>query len=305
MYRGMVDAGVGAAEARAWTSSLVPHHQWLVVSVEHALVLLALRDKILQVAKAVHKAWSEQACGIAADEYIILTALRWAGCIRGLQKVKYLTKGWRRRLQPGTAANCCPTQVIYPLPEGWTVLNGQLQLPPAAAASAAAAAAARKACGSAGAAAAAAAGGVSTRSSRAGTPEQQQQQQQQQGLMPEEFHELQLAASAADKHPVTWRSMREKVWCEDERDGRVLAISLSLRQLLAVASQRCALLLRKVDMRHNSRSSAEEHPAGSRTTQEQQLLELLSQMWLGNAPKLTGYKEVLIFDKESQQQQQL
>jgi hypothetical protein len=50
-------------------------------------------------------------------------------------------------------------------------------------------------------------------SSRAGSPEQQQQQQQQ-GLTPEEFHELQLAASAADKHPVTWRSMKEKVWCE-------------------------------------------------------------------------------------------
>jgi hypothetical protein len=45
--------------------------------------------------------------------------------------------------------------------------------------------------------------------SRAGTPEQQQQ-----GLTPAEYHELQLAASAADKHPVTWRSMRDKVWCE-------------------------------------------------------------------------------------------
>lgn len=85
---------------------------------------------------------------------------------------------------------------------------------------------------------------------------------------------------------------------QDERHGRMLAISLSLRQLLAMASQRCALLLRKVDMR-SSCSSTEEHAAGSRKTQEQQLLELLAQMWLGNAPKLTSYKEVLIFDKEA------
>jgi hypothetical protein len=49
-------------------------------------------------------------------------------------------------------------------------------------------------------------------SSRAGSPEQQQQQQA--GLTPEEYHELQLAASAADKHPVTWRSMTVKEWCE-------------------------------------------------------------------------------------------
>ncbi|WIA30635.1 hypothetical protein OEZ86_000713 [Tetradesmus obliquus] len=280
MYRGMLDAGFAADEARAWAGSLVPHHQWLIVSVEHALVLVALRDKILQVAKAVHKAWSEQECGIAADEYIILTALRWAGCIRGLQKVKWLTQHWRQKLQPGTAANCCPTQVIYPLPSGWTVLEGRLQLPAAAAASAAAAAGK-------------AAGSSSTRGSRAGSPEQQQQ-----GLTLEEFHELQVAASDAAKHPVTWRSMQEKVWCEDERHGRMLAISLSLRQLLAMASQRRALLLRKVDMR-SSCSSTEEHAAGSRKTQEQQLLELLAQMWLGNAPKLTSYKEVLIFDKEA------
>jgi hypothetical protein len=85
---------------------------------------------------------------------------------------------------------------------------------------------------------------------------------------------------------------------QDERDDRVLAISLSLRQLLAMASQRCALLLRKVDMRATS-SSAEELAAGSRMTQEQQLLELLSQMWRGNLPKLTAYREVLIFDKEA------
>jgi hypothetical protein len=49
MYQGMLDARFDAAEARAWTSSLVPHHQWMIVSVEHALMLVALRDKILQV----------------------------------------------------------------------------------------------------------------------------------------------------------------------------------------------------------------------------------------------------------------
>jgi hypothetical protein len=60
-----------------------------------------------------------------------------------------------------------------------------------------------------------------------------------------------------------------------------------------MASQRCALLLRKVDMR-----------ASSGSAEEQQLLELLSQMWRGNLPKLTPYREVLIFDKEAQQQPQ-
>jgi hypothetical protein len=80
---------------------------------------------------------------------------------------------------------------------------------------------------------------------------------------------------------------------QDERGERVLAILLSLRQLLAMASQRCALLLRKVDMR-----------ASSGSAEEQQLLELLSQMWRGNLPKLTPYREVLIFDKEAQQQPQ-
>lgn len=109
---------------------------------------------------------------------------------------RWLTQHWRQKLQPGTAANCCPTQVIYPLPSGWTVLEGRLQLPAAAAASAAAAAGK-------------AAGSSSTRGSRAGSPEQQQQ-----GLTLEEFHELQVAASDAAKHPVTWRSMQEKVWCE-------------------------------------------------------------------------------------------
>jgi hypothetical protein len=49
MYQGMLDAGFSADEARQWTSSLVPHHQWMIVSVEHALMLVALRDKILQV----------------------------------------------------------------------------------------------------------------------------------------------------------------------------------------------------------------------------------------------------------------
>jgi hypothetical protein len=52
------------------------------------LVTCAVLAAAAQVAKAVHKAWSEQECGIAADEYIILTALRWAGCIRSLHKVK-------------------------------------------------------------------------------------------------------------------------------------------------------------------------------------------------------------------------
>jgi hypothetical protein len=49
MYQGMLDAGFSAGEARQWTASLVPHHQWMIVSVEHALVLVALREKILQV----------------------------------------------------------------------------------------------------------------------------------------------------------------------------------------------------------------------------------------------------------------
>jgi hypothetical protein len=49
MYQGMLSAGFSADEARQWTCSLVPHHQWMIVSVEHALVLVAMRDKILQV----------------------------------------------------------------------------------------------------------------------------------------------------------------------------------------------------------------------------------------------------------------
>jgi hypothetical protein len=97
-------------------------------------------------------------------------------------------------------------------------------------------------------------------------------------------------------------------WCccclQDERDGRVLAVSLSLRQLLAMASQRCALLLRKVDMRASCGSAEELIAGSSRMTQEQQLLELLSQMWRGNLPKLTAFREVLIFNKEAQQQPQ-
>jgi hypothetical protein len=76
---------------------------------------------------------------------------------------------------------------------------------------------------------------------------------------------------------------------QDEHDGKVRAISLSLRQLLALASQRCALLLRKVDMRGSC-------------AEEQQLLELLAQMWMGNPLKLTQFRKVLIFDKEAQQQ---
>jgi hypothetical protein len=88
------------------------------------------------------------------------------------------------------------------------VLDGRLQLPADAAASAA--------------------GSTSTMSSRAGTPEQQQQQP---GLTPAEYHELQLAASAADKHPVTWRSMREKVWCEVRDCSAAAAIEPAIKKM--------------------------------------------------------------------------
>jgi hypothetical protein len=53
MHRGMLAAGFSPPEADLWTASLVAHHQWMCVSVEHALVLLALREKILKVSWAV------------------------------------------------------------------------------------------------------------------------------------------------------------------------------------------------------------------------------------------------------------
>ena len=40
---------LGAAAASIWATALLPHHQWLVLSVEHALVLLSRKEEVLKV----------------------------------------------------------------------------------------------------------------------------------------------------------------------------------------------------------------------------------------------------------------
>lgn len=40
---------LGTALASRWAAALLPHHQWLILSVEHALVLLAHKTAILEV----------------------------------------------------------------------------------------------------------------------------------------------------------------------------------------------------------------------------------------------------------------
>lgn len=49
MVDGMLEAGFSAADAKLWASCLVPHHQWMCLSVAHALVLVGMRDTILKV----------------------------------------------------------------------------------------------------------------------------------------------------------------------------------------------------------------------------------------------------------------
>lgn len=46
--------GMSEREAAAWAEALSFHHQWMIVSREHAAALVALRKDILQVCVRVH-----------------------------------------------------------------------------------------------------------------------------------------------------------------------------------------------------------------------------------------------------------
>lgn len=48
----LVLSGMGEREAAAWAEALTFHHQWMVVSREHAASLVALRKDIITVRRA-------------------------------------------------------------------------------------------------------------------------------------------------------------------------------------------------------------------------------------------------------------
>lgn len=116
---------------------------------------------------------------------------------------RWLTPNQVDKLQPGFAANCYPTQVIYPLPRGWTVQDGVVVMPAAAAAT----------CSAAGSTAAAASGAAAAGSAGGGL---------RGGAHDRAFiavgsldhEELLHALCDPEKHPVTWRDLDTHVWCE-------------------------------------------------------------------------------------------
>eukprot|EP00775_Hariotina_reticulata_P008243 gene8243-8433_t len=289
MHRGMLAAGFSRPAADLWTGSLVPHHQWLCVSMEHALVLVALRDIILKVAEAVHQAWAAEGCGIAADEYIVITALRVAGCVRAVQTCSSPLARWyaSKDLQPGVAANCHPTQVIYPLPADIQRLLDQSQ------GAAAAIFAMTKAGGAATAAGPGGGGGGSRRGSGAGGSAGCGSRGRK-GSPRSSRAALLLASCAADKHPVTWRSLDQYVWCEEDEGGSMYGCRMTLRNLLAISAERGCLLLRKVDCRRSSTMDSIREAAEA----EQKLLELLQQkMWAGQFPPVRSVARKLLMSK--------
>lgn len=85
---------------------------------------------------------------------------------------------------------------------------------------------------------------------------------------------------------------------QEEVDGCTHALSVSLRKLLAMAASRCALVLRKVDVRPANGDCTECRAA------EGQLLALLQEMWRGVKPKVRPCKRVPILDKWALLQQQ-
>lgn len=126
--------------------------------------------------------------------------------------------------EPGTAANCHPTQVMYPIPQQWMQ---QLQVQghvatgtPAAAGSVAATCAAgddQDTVGVAHGIACAADGLGSTSSCQIGKGKVLQSISSSSAVALQTTrvdHDLLLASFVADKHPVTWKGIKDVVWCE-------------------------------------------------------------------------------------------
>jgi hypothetical protein len=105
------DGGFSAEDARRWSRALTFHHQWLVLSREHAALLCGMRPLLLKAAKALHKACCAVRAGMAPDEFALITALRFTGLARSVQRVQ-LTRGLRYK--PGDLLNCYPTLVLFP-----------------------------------------------------------------------------------------------------------------------------------------------------------------------------------------------
>lgn len=98
MYEGMLEAGFGHIDARKWTSCLVPHHQWMCVSLEHALVLVSMRGVILKVsachlndtAADVHSAATARCrhpCHCLQDPSILVTPHCWTTFMQLMYKM--------------------------------------------------------------------------------------------------------------------------------------------------------------------------------------------------------------------------
>jgi hypothetical protein len=118
----LADGGFSAEEARRWSRALTFHHQWMVLSREHALVLCGMKAELLKAAKVLHRACCAVRAGMAPDEFALVTALRFSGLARSVQRVQ-LTRGLRYK--PGDLLNCYPTLVLFPAvvsphPTTWT-----------------------------------------------------------------------------------------------------------------------------------------------------------------------------------------
>ena len=73
----------------------------------------------MQVGHAIHKAFQAADVSIAADEYLVLTALRAYGFLRWVVRTEGKNLG-SLSLSPGSACNCHPTMVLYPSTEAAT-----------------------------------------------------------------------------------------------------------------------------------------------------------------------------------------
>lgn len=124
-----LDADMSHHMSQAWANALTFHHQWMVLSREHALALVALKPEIIKMARSMHRACNSVKAGMAPDEFILLTTLRVKGLARSIQRTE-LKQGMV--YAPGTLLNCYPTLVLFPAevsphPVLWTDPNTRVK----------------------------------------------------------------------------------------------------------------------------------------------------------------------------------
>ncbi|KAF8068441.1 PU1 [Scenedesmus sp. PABB004] len=123
------DTGLAGAEAQEWARALTFHHQWMVLCRDHAAALVALATEISVIGRVIHRACNSVSAGMAPDEFILITALRAAGCVRAITRVEV-----RRGMDypPGSLLNSYPTLVLFPAvtsphPVTWTNTDEMVQ----------------------------------------------------------------------------------------------------------------------------------------------------------------------------------